>query len=324
MTVAADPLVERWLAPEGTRLAEAVADALRRDRPLARLGLGTHDGRVDLRGIRFGAPKVTDRREIGRFHVEQLDRPLRLEKARLEGLDLTGAFVPGLYLDRCVVRDCVLDGAFAQKWAVFAGEIADTSFAKADLRSAGPLGAWHKRRPTTYTRCTFAGADLRGANVGVTDFVDCDFSHARLDNVELDEAGLVGCRFAGPLRDVVFGSTHHGTKRPGPNPFARNDFGDAVLDYTAFRGLDLTGCVLPRAPGHLVLRHWRCALERAVAIVRDDPSPAARHLGAVAGNLAPSASPGTGLIAESDLGEDAAGVAWAVALLRRCDAECGG
>lgn len=321
--MARDPLVERWLTPDGARLAAAVADGLRRGRPLSPLGLGEVDGRVDLRGLRWGMPKEQGRTRVGSLDVTITEQRAPFEKARFERLDLSGAFLPSLFLERSVVRDCLFDHASCQRVTIFGGEIADTSFAHADLRNAGPLGAWVKREGTTFARCSFASADLRGTTTGVADFVDCDFSYAKLDKVEFNQAGFVRCRFAGRLNEVIFSVRGRDSKRRGDNPFSHNDFGATTLEWTTFDGLDLGDCVLPAAPGHLVLRHWHCAMEKAVRTTADDPALPARILNGLATRAVRASRPSVrvNVIAESDFEETRE---WAVDLLRRLDAECGG
>lgn len=318
-----DPLVERWLTPEGAGLAGAVADALRRGRPLTALGLGEVEGRVDLRGLRWEMPKEKGRIRAGSIEATVVEGRTTLEKARLERLDLSGAFLPSLLLERCTVRDCVFDRASCQRISIFGGEVADTSFAHADLRSAAPLGAWIKREGTAFRHCSFARADLRGTSTGVADFVDCDFSYAKLDKVEFHDAGFVRCRFAGHLRGVLFYVRGWNSKRRGDNPFSGNDFGASTLEYAAFYGLDLSDCVLPSAPGHLVLRHWHCAMDKAVRLTAGDPAPAAQLVNALATNYLHQSGPSVrvNVVAESDF-DDARD--FAVDLLTRLDAECGG
>jgi hypothetical protein len=77
--------------------------------------------------------------------------------------------------------------------------VRDGSFVKSDLRRSVP-GEW------------YAGAGNR--------FERVDFSSAELDRINFWQSSLVRCRFAGPVRDVVFDRRMSGEGKAGPQPDA--------------------------------------------------------------------------------------------------------
>lgn len=79
----------------------------------------------------------------------------------------------------------------------------DCSFAGASLRDAA-VGIWHNGRCNIGRRVSFAGTDFRVVAPLGAIFEDCDFSEARLAKVRFERCAITRCRFAGLLKEVVF------------------------------------------------------------------------------------------------------------------------
>src|SRR6185295_948392 len=93
----------------------------------------------------------------------------------------------------CVFDDAVLTGG---SWAA---RVEDCSFRRARIREF-VLGAWHNGRQGIFRRVDFSRADNRGNGGYVPDFIDCDFSNAKLHGCEWWQSGFIRFKFAGLVR----------------------------------------------------------------------------------------------------------------------------
>jgi uncharacterized protein YjbI with pentapeptide repeats len=173
---------------------------------------------------------------------------------------------------------------------------------------------------------TFGGSDFRVGSCPAATFIDCDFSQARIEKVDFQSPSFVRCRFAGELREVMFYDHGFKTGKPDPNPMEDVDFADAVLHNVEFRSLNLDRVTFPKGPEHLVVRRYRCALERAIAELAGDESREARLLKVSFEHRLKWAGPKqeTGVISLIDY-EQRGGqplVERASEIVRRCEAGC--
>ncbi len=317
-------LASRWKTPQGEQLALEVLRRVRDRRSLTGLGLESHDGRLDLRGLPSPRPRSSGHTEHKGWEIEKLDSPFTLERVELKDLDFRGAWLESWRLLKSSITNCRFDDAQCRDWRLWSVDVSDSSFAAADMRSA-VLGAWHEGKGNTFNRVDFRRADLREIVCPAATFVDCDFSNARLANVDFQSTSFVRCRFAGLLREVIFYARGFNTGKPNPNPMEDVDFSQAELRMVEFRGLDLDQVALPEDENHLVLRHYRCVLEHALEGLRDDTKW--RGLRAIFENAHRWAGPRqeVGVFNQLDFIEmanaDEAG--FAADLLRRCEEECG-
>lgn len=266
-------LRERWVnSAEGRRLAEQVVAKLRANRPLRRLGLPEVDGRVDLRGLQLpDAPQVRPVSRWRKAQVAEVSGALLLQGLDLAGADFSAARLPHLRLQDTRVRDCRFDDAQLCDLGIVRTSVTSCSFARADLRQA--VLAPEQRAPfSSFDDCDFSGSDWRGVVVRAGQFSRCDFADARLREVDFNASRLTDCRFKGRLEEVIF----HDQVVTGPravegsvNEMLDCDFRDAELLYVEFRGLDLHRIKWPTSPEHLILRHYRCVLERAMQAARE-------------------------------------------------------
>lgn len=255
----------RWRDENGRMLAGRVLERLTTGGSLDDLGLGSHQGRVDLRGFVVEPPKTTAAGHLAEesgdgdaLIMQWLQGLVEIRDTTLDGLDLSGAQLDHLRLVDVVVRDCRFDAASCRDWRGWQLEVRDCSFASTDLRDAA-LGTWGN----SYRTVDLRGADLRGATCRGAAFVECDFSDAKLDGVEFLGCELRDTRFAGQLNEVSFLAA---ADRPKPGSMENVDFTDAILRWVTFRGLPLAATRLP-ADGdeHVVVHHYPCVVREALA-----------------------------------------------------------
>jgi uncharacterized protein YjbI with pentapeptide repeats len=230
------------------------------------MGLGEHDGRIDLRGFSWSAATTASSSVFGKWQVDQLVGLPEFREIKLEGVDLSGSQLDHLRMFTSVIRDCRFDGASLRDARMWAVDVDDTSFEGTDLRDSA-LGATLNGRWNTFRRARFVDADLRGPAAPAATFDRCDFSGARMKRVEY-ESDFIDCRFAGRLDEVIFRSKSLIGGRSGTRRFERVDFADAEFHWVEFRGFDLDDTVFPTAPGHLVIEPFGCTLERAIASLK--------------------------------------------------------
>ncbi len=321
-------LIQRWRTGKGSHLSQAVAATLIQGQSLDNLPLGRHEGRIDLRGL-----TLTDPRPVGRITAQlgdrslsavQLANVLSLRGVSLEDLDLSGAQLESLRFFDSKIANCRFDGANCQDWRLWGVEVVDVSFAGAIMRDA-VLGAWYEGHGDVYRKVNFVGADLRSIVCDSATFVDCDFSFARIANVDFGSSGFVRCRFAGELRDVIFWDRGFDTGKPDPNPMEDVDFSDATLRFVEFRRLNLDRVTLPSNPDHIIIRSYRCVVEHALRELEKDQREMAKGLrGALAVEFkwtAPSRD--VGVFHRLDLAEYTGGhQEFAIDLLQRLERQC--
>jgi len=262
-------LAARWTTPKGERLTLEVFGRLLTGESLTELGLGEHDGRIDLRGIAAPAPDRLGAFDKKGWVVQGLSALLTLDRAQLLNLDFSGARLESFRFFNTTISNCSFDEARCQDWRLWGVDVTDTSFLGADLRRA-VLGAWYQSRGDFYQRVKFSRANLRSIVCPAASFVDCDFADAQLAKVDFQSTNFVRCRFAGTLREVMFYDHGFKTGKPDPNRMEDVDFSEAELRMVEFRHLNLDRVKFPRSSDHLIVRHYRCVLERAVRELGSD------------------------------------------------------
>jgi uncharacterized protein YjbI with pentapeptide repeats len=315
----------RWQTPAGAKLAREVFKRLVVGQSLSDLNLGQYEGRVDLRGIR--APQVT-KEELGSFRgwsVEKLQGYLEFRNVRFENLDFSRAELRYCRFFTSRIVNCRFDGARCESWGLWGVDVINSSFRGAGLRDAA-LGPWYEGRGSTYRSVDFSRADIRGATSSSATYVDCDFSNSRLDKIDFQSSSFVRCRFAGSVREVLFYDLAFGTKKQNPNLMEDVDFSEAQLHWVAFRRLNLDRVRLPEDKNHLIVKNYRCVLQRALAAVKDDESRHGRGLRRVLANYLKWAGPkqAVGVFNRLDFAEawGKEGEEFAVELLHRAEQDC--
>jgi len=253
----------RWRTPEGERLAVEVFRKLLAGEPLDDLPLSHHQGRVDLRGIVAPPPDRLRAHDHKGWLVQELGGLVAFQRVQLTNLDMGGGRLNDLRFFHTTITNCRFDGAKCQDWRMWAVDVADSTFVKADLRKA-VLGAWYQGRGDVFRKVDFSGANLGSIVCPAATFIDCDFGDAHVTKVDFQSSGFIRCRFAGLMREVMFYDHGFKTGKPDPNPMEDVDFSDAELRMVEFRRLNLDRVQFPTNSDHLVLSHYRCVLERGL------------------------------------------------------------
>jgi hypothetical protein len=158
------------------------------------------------------------------------------------------------------------------------GAFADCDFSETIIRSGLMAG----RKQTTYLRCKFDEADLRGVLPGQARFERCSFERTRIDGWRSTASEFVDCRFTGRIRDCQFWGRPQGqyaqSARLNPprsaNEFRDNDFSLAeMVDVEFLGGLDIDAQKWP-SEGYVVVRNLADRVARAAKTVRDRPASA--------------------------------------------------
>lgn len=260
-------LRRRWDGPAAAGLVRAVRTWLTGQGPRP-AGLGTVEGRTDLRGI----PLTTTPTTVG-----DPDDPAR--GVTWEGLDLSSARLEELRFFAGTVRDCRFDGASLVGLKLWGSEVVDCSFQRADLRSRGlGTGEWHGRRDV-WRRVAFDRADLRESV-----FVGCVLDACTFERtsslLQVVDAEVSGCTFVGELTSLLVSGQGH--RFPvSPTAFSA-DLGRAVLRGSKIEGYALDRVRLPEQEDLLVVRRYPTVVRAATAHLRDaGATDAERRAGAL-------------------------------------------
>lgn len=231
-------------------------------------GLGTVDGRVDLRGIPLTATPAT---------VGDPDDPGR--GVTWESLDLSGAQLEELRFFGGSIRDCFLDGASITGFKLWGTEVVDCSFRRADLRSrALGTGEWHGRR-NVWRRVAFDRANLRESVFFGCVLEECTFEKTT-KLLQITDSEVHGCTFVGQLTSLLVSGQGH--RLPvSPEAFSA-DFSRAVFRDSKIEGYSLDRVRLPEQEDLLVVRHYPAVMQVAVSYLElTDTSPAGRSAAAI-------------------------------------------
>jgi len=272
-------LQQRWLTGDGQRLASEVLTRLRKRKSLDRLGLGEHEGRLDVRGL--PAPEVVKGREIAfgsNLVGTELRGIVRLDEVRLQGLDFSASQLPFLQIADSELTDCKFEEIQFEDVRLWGVKFEQGSFAGADLREA-MLGS--ERSPCSFVGTSFHRTDLRRAFATGSSFEECDFSRARIAKSDYHAVAFKRCKFAGEINDVRFWAADSDTTSPAvpqPHAMAGSDLSKTRLPWVAFNGIDLSDVALPQDKNHLILRPFGCVHERILQLIGADESLPARLL----------------------------------------------
>jgi uncharacterized protein YjbI with pentapeptide repeats len=293
------------------------------------LGVGDHEGRLDLRGL----PSPADERvtiaihEVAgmRFEQKEGQTPRELEGVRLENLDLSGAQFAHIRFIECRIDACRFDGADLAGIGMWLTDVSDSSFVGADLTQA-QIGAWSlgsidpgPPRGNTFHRCDLPNARMRATNCDAGEFVDCSFHGTTIEHVDFGSTSFIRCDFTGKLTEVTFWDEGFETGKPDPNPMEDVDFSDAMLRDVGFHRLSLDRVTLPTGPDYLHFRQYGRVLDGVLAELERDDHRSTRglrgYLRAVADWLRPDQD--VGLLNVHDLGETDEEIEFARNLLLR-------
>jgi uncharacterized protein YjbI with pentapeptide repeats len=281
-----DTFRARWTTPDGVKLAHEVIRRLGKGKRIDRLGLGTHEGRVDLRGIVFPEPHLGREFMAVGYRMTLTSGMTQFHGARWEGLDLSHAHMTEVKFHYCGIADCRFDGADCQGFGAWDTTIESSSFVGSDLRRAG-FGKGKKRRGNVWRGLDLSGTDLREAAIEAVTIERCDFSNAQLDGVHFLRCTLANCTFGGRLFETVFDGREwrpdiDGDPRPAPPEMRRMDFHRAEMELVVFKGYRLDDVTFPDEVR--IIRRYQAVATRVLEILTGNFSQEAEVLAAVIEN----------------------------------------
>ncbi|TFC22105.1 hypothetical protein E3O55_18990 [Cryobacterium sp. MDB1-18-2] len=268
----------RWMSVEGRTLATEVAFRLVSGESFEGLDVGTHDGRVDLRGFGLPSPEVVGHVEVGGMTAAILDGTLSFRDTRWEGLDLSFAILPSLRFFDAEITDCLFDEAHCADWRLWQTHVSRCSFVRCNLRDSS-LGI-NDERPDTWTQIVFDRADLRGVALQAASFVECDFNNVRLQGLQFEGCSLDRVRFSGVLRDVLF-DFREVPDRKAPEDMRHVDFSGAKFENVEFRGCHFDGVTFPDDPQIRLIPNFPSVARRQLELLEGNDSNDAIRLRSV-------------------------------------------
>jgi uncharacterized protein YjbI with pentapeptide repeats len=277
------PYRTRWQTSQGKELAQEVWRLLMTNEPLRGLNLANNGGRIDLRGI--VVPEVTKEKlpPFRNWGLQRLEGWLEFRNVKFENIDFAGSDLRNARFFNSIIAGCRFDNADCENWSLKATDVIRTTFVRTRLREAA-LGPWYEGHGNRYEFVDFSHADMRGLSSTTATYVDCNFSNARLEKLEFQSSSFIRCHFAGELREVLFYDRGFKTGKPDPNPMEDVDFSQAKLRWVEFRHLNLDRVRLPDDRDHLIIKNYRCVLEKAIAIVKSSGERYAPGIAAVLQN----------------------------------------
>jgi uncharacterized protein YjbI with pentapeptide repeats len=254
-------LTERWASVEGARLVACVFERLLAGKTLADLQLSEFNGRLDLRGIKAPPKEHLDPFLFRDWVISRVKQPLQFRQVLFRGIDFSGADLSHVQFFDSQIENCSFESANCTNLRLWGTQVVESSFAGASLDGA-TLGAWINGRGNVYKHVLFCRASMAAVVSPAAAFEDCDFSFAKLYKIDFQSSSFIRCRFAGELREVIFYDHGFKTGKPSPNPMLDVDFRKATLRWVEFRRLNLDRVSLPLDENHIVVRHYRCALNQ--------------------------------------------------------------
>lgn len=109
-------------------------------------------------------------------------------------------------------------------------------------------------------------------------FERCVFRNAKLVKVDFQTSTFTDCQFEGELRDVLFYRRGFQGEAFPPNEMINVDFSRAQLRAVGFRGLTMDRVKLPHDANHIVIRNFASALDRMIAIFKQQQDNTAKML----------------------------------------------
>lgn len=234
---------------------------------------GSHDGRIDLRGLRFGPDDAAHPAKIYEF-----------DGTTLAGIDLSDGIFAGWRMSRTRLVDCRFDRCTFEGLRTYSARFDRCSFIDADLREAslgGGTTRWGRRvYGARYTDCDFTNADLRYLKVDHAWLRGCRFVGSRWRGTRTMSAVFEDCDFReATLREVMFDGRELGSgipRRRGANRLHACDFSTTHLIDCSFMAIDFRDCKPPAGPDIVLIASFPARAQAAMRYLRDQPGSEAR------------------------------------------------
>lgn len=236
-------LRERWESGEGNKAAMEAIEFLLGSRRKPPVGFGIHEGRCDLRGLVVAVPQHAGKVSVPGASVDRMSGVVQFRDARWEAIDLSHARLPSLRFFDSVIDDCRFDRAVCVDWRLWASEVKNTSMAGSDLRGAA-IGTWENGRRNVWRNVAFDDANLQDALVLGSLLEGCSFQATALKGTDFDQVTMRGCKFTGPLKNMIFDGREL-PRKPPPGWYTDVDFSNASFNDVEFRGCHFERVTLP-------------------------------------------------------------------------------
>jgi len=260
-------------------------DRLKKGRSLDDLQLGKLADRFDLTELPGSPTRGSARGAVGGLLVEQVHGLVEIRRRTLSRIDFTRAKLNGWRLRDCEILDCKFDRGHCSEWILWNSTVRECTFSGTDLRG-GMLGTYPEGGRVKWQRVSFVDADMRSASAYGAIFEDCDFSNARLDEVNFHQCDFVRCRFAGNMEEVFFDGRRL-PDRAVAHEMDSVDFQNAHFVSVDFRGYSLQNTMLPRDPDVFPIRHFPCVARRVIEVLTHEKSESARLVRGMLENALP-------------------------------------
>lgn len=248
-------------------------------KPLADMGLGQINGRLDLTHLLAPEPVIRKTTRTKLADVSELAGITVFKNVRWKSLDFSGSRLNSLRFFDSEISDCVFNGCDCRDWRFWGTTFSNISFCSADLRNSA-LGGVQEGKINQFEKVDFSGADLRQTAYRSARFANCLFKNTRLDKVNFHGSIFIDCRFEGELREVCFNRTAFGTDGLRPNEMLRVNFSNANLRWVEFRGLDMSDVRFPNDPDHILVTQYAEALEELLLLLRERSDMPSKKLAA--------------------------------------------
>jgi len=269
MSVISKKITERWQQAGNQNLYYQVIACLQSDGVLSRIpNLNQYEGRWDLRGLNLanlGQTRIP-------IHLQMPDglkldfvygKRLRFSNVAWQDIDFSYANLDSAIIENCILKNVLFNDVVGQGINDRGSTFQDCSFFKADWRGA-TLGLDGAR----YESVKFQRSDLRNIHCYRGYFVDCDFSDAKLENIDFKVSHFSNCKFKGKLKKIWFRgyySLKSEEKRYGVterNLMQNVNFAEAQFwDVMFTQKIDLSTVTPPQDGKHVMFPRWQYTLE---------------------------------------------------------------
>lgn len=257
-----------------------VLDALLRGRPAS--PYGTHDGRVDVRGLTIeesARTKVTD-------ELARLDTIYEFSRISLRDVDFSHSTLSEWRVMDSKFENCVFEFSRLPGFRAYSAVFRKCNFVSADLRGAS-LGARIKdRKPGgLYENCDFTGANLQRLGTDPGHFVNCNFQFTKWKNTRFLSTVLDSCDFRNAtIEGSFFDGRSFRDNAPvglGENKLKDCDFSTAILIDTSFLAIDFRNCVPPSGEEYALVDQYPRRAQDALGYLKTLSGPEASIAAAV-------------------------------------------
>jgi uncharacterized protein YjbI with pentapeptide repeats len=265
-------LRRRW-TPDRAADAKEALENWKNPKRLAEVAFGTHEGRLDLRGL----PIFTNLGGIGKKQVQAagyereytfvtLDKAPEFHSVHWESIDFSFAEIDHLRIFLSEITNCLFTDATTRDWRNWGNRYTNCDFARSDIRDSSIGGASHKRRDMEYVACHWQEGKLKDAFISGATYRDCVFENVTLVDQQIRESAFIRCVFSGKLQDIMFDARINDARRPWavqPDAVVDCDFSACTFEGVEFYGIDTRTLRLPNVGS--VVPHISAIARRAMA-----------------------------------------------------------